>query len=177
MFIDQPIVPVGRVFVNSPGERDSIPGQVIPKIQKWHLTPPCLILTIIRDVSKVKLSNPVERSSAITYSLLQKLLKRDTSGLQVYFFTYFYLYKKDLFFMKDNYVVWSKCLFIFIFHSLLGYRRVMLDNFCSWHLSEQKKVTWSHKVTRFKETVITEGNGICDSCSNTERDCLRFTLY
>ena len=39
---------IGRVFANSPGDQSSIPGRVIPKTQKWHLIPPCLIHSIIR---------------------------------------------------------------------------------------------------------------------------------
>ena len=49
---------VGRVFVNSPGDRGSIPGRVIPKtFKKWYLIPHCLTLSIIRYVSRVKWSN------------------------------------------------------------------------------------------------------------------------
>ena len=47
-----------RVFANGPGDRGSVPGQVIPKTQKWYLMPPCLTLSIIRYGSRVKLSNP-----------------------------------------------------------------------------------------------------------------------
>ena len=53
------IGPVGRVFANGPGDRGSIPGRVIPKtLKKWYLIPPCLTLSIIRYVSRVKWSNP-----------------------------------------------------------------------------------------------------------------------
>ena len=44
---------VSRVFANRPGDWGSIPGQVIPKIQKWYLMPPWLILRIIRYGSRV----------------------------------------------------------------------------------------------------------------------------
>ena len=48
-----------RVFTNGPGDLDSIPGRVIPKTQKMVLLIlPCLTLSIIRYVSKVKWSNP-----------------------------------------------------------------------------------------------------------------------
>ena len=47
-----------RVFANGSGDPGSIPGQVIPKTQKWYLMPPCLTLSIIRYVSRVKWSNP-----------------------------------------------------------------------------------------------------------------------
>ena len=38
--------------------RCSIPGRVIPKIQKKYLMPPCLTVSIIRYRSRVKWSNP-----------------------------------------------------------------------------------------------------------------------
>ena len=45
------IGPVGKVFINGPGDRGSIPGRVIPKtFKKWYLIPPCLTLSIIRYV-------------------------------------------------------------------------------------------------------------------------------
>ena len=45
---------VVKVFVNGPGERDSIPDRVIPKSQKWYLMLPCFTLSIISYMSKVK---------------------------------------------------------------------------------------------------------------------------
>ena len=45
---------VGRVFANIPGDLDSIPGRVIPKTLKWYLIPPCLTLSKINYVSRVK---------------------------------------------------------------------------------------------------------------------------
>ena len=45
---------VGRVFANGPGDLGSIPGRVMPKTQKWYLIPPCLTLSNIRYVSRVK---------------------------------------------------------------------------------------------------------------------------
>ncbi len=35
------------VFANGLGDRDSIPGRIIPKTQKWYLMPPCLALSTI----------------------------------------------------------------------------------------------------------------------------------
>ena len=55
--IDQLIDLVGRVFAYGPGDLGSIPGHVIPKTQKWYLNPPCLTLSTIRYVSRVKWSN------------------------------------------------------------------------------------------------------------------------
>ena len=50
--------PLVIVFANSPGDRGSIPGWVIPKTQKWYLMCPCLTLSSIKNVSRVKWSNP-----------------------------------------------------------------------------------------------------------------------
>ena len=50
--------PMGRVFANGPGDLGSIPGCVIPKTLKWYLIPPCLTLSNIRYLSRVKWSNP-----------------------------------------------------------------------------------------------------------------------
>ena len=47
-----------RGFANGTRDRGSIPGWVIPKTQKWYLMPPCLTLSIIRYVSRVKWSHP-----------------------------------------------------------------------------------------------------------------------
>ena len=41
------------VCTNGPGDRGSIPGRVIRKIQKWYLMPLCLTLNIIRYGSRV----------------------------------------------------------------------------------------------------------------------------
>ena len=39
---------MSRVFANGPGNLGSIPGRIIPKIQKWFLMLACLTLSIIR---------------------------------------------------------------------------------------------------------------------------------
>ena len=55
---------MSRVFANSSRDRGSVPGRIIPKTQKkkkkknWYLMPPCLTLSIIRQGSRVKWSNP-----------------------------------------------------------------------------------------------------------------------
>ena len=49
---------MNRVFANGPGDQGPILGQVIPKTQKWYLMPPCLTLSMIRQGSRVKWSNP-----------------------------------------------------------------------------------------------------------------------
>ena len=51
---------MGRVFTNGSGDRCSIPGRVIPKTKKkkkCYLIPPCLTLSTIRHISRVKWSN------------------------------------------------------------------------------------------------------------------------
>ena len=50
-----------RVFANGAGPWVSIPGLVIAKTQKSFLMPPCLTLSILRYVSRVKSSNPGNR--------------------------------------------------------------------------------------------------------------------
>ena len=42
-----------RVFANGSRGCGSVPGQVIPKTQKWYLIPPCLTLSIIPYESRV----------------------------------------------------------------------------------------------------------------------------
>ena len=49
------------MFANGPGDQGSIPGQIISKIQKWHLMPPCLTLNIIWYRSRVKWRNLEKR--------------------------------------------------------------------------------------------------------------------
>ena len=44
--------------INGQGDRGSIPGRAIPKTQKLYLIPPCLTLSNIRYVSRVKWRNP-----------------------------------------------------------------------------------------------------------------------
>ena len=49
---------VGRVFANGPGDLGSIPGCVFQRLKKWYLIPPCLTLSNIKYVSRIKWSNP-----------------------------------------------------------------------------------------------------------------------
>ena len=46
------------MFTNDPGDPSSFSSRVIPKTQKWYLIRPCITLSIIRYVSRVKWSNP-----------------------------------------------------------------------------------------------------------------------
>ena len=57
---------MSRVFTNGQGDWGSIPGRVIPKTQKWYLMPPCLTLSIIREGSRLKWSNPENRVAPST---------------------------------------------------------------------------------------------------------------
>ena len=56
--LNQLIGLVGRVFANGQRDLGSIPGRIIPKTLKWYLIPPCLTLSNLRYISKVKWSNP-----------------------------------------------------------------------------------------------------------------------
>ena len=38
---------MSREFASGPVDQGSVPGWVIPKIQKWYLMPPCLTLSIV----------------------------------------------------------------------------------------------------------------------------------
>ena len=50
---------VDRVFTNGLGDMGSIPDRIMPKtFKKWYLIPPCLTLSNIKYVSRVKWSNP-----------------------------------------------------------------------------------------------------------------------
>ena len=57
---------VSIVLANDPTDRGSIPGGVIPKTQKWHFLPPCLTLSIKRQESRVKWSNPWKGVAPLT---------------------------------------------------------------------------------------------------------------
>ena len=52
--------PTGRIYTNGPGDQGSILGRTIPKTLKMVLIPPCLTLSNIRYVSRVKWSNQVK---------------------------------------------------------------------------------------------------------------------
>ena len=52
-----------NVFAIRPGELGSIPGRVIRKAQKWYSMPPCLTLSFIMYVTRVKWSNPEKEAT------------------------------------------------------------------------------------------------------------------
>ena len=61
--VEQPLITITPrstliwIFVIGPGDLGSITGRVIPKTLKWYLIPPCLTLSNIRYVSRVKLTS------------------------------------------------------------------------------------------------------------------------
>ena len=56
---------MSRVFPSGPEDRGSIPGQVVPKTQKWYLMPPSLTFRIISLRIKGKVERSREWSSAL----------------------------------------------------------------------------------------------------------------
>ena len=49
---------MGRVFTNGSGDRVQYQVRSNQRLKKWYLIPPCLTLSIIRYVIRVKWSNP-----------------------------------------------------------------------------------------------------------------------
>ena len=61
---------VGRVFANGPGDLGSIPGCVIPKTLKMVLDASLLNTQQYKVHMKGKVEQPMERSSALPYTLV-----------------------------------------------------------------------------------------------------------
>ena len=61
---------VGRVFANGPGDLGSIPGRVIPMIQKMVLDAALLNTQHYKVWIKGKVEQSKERSSALPYTLV-----------------------------------------------------------------------------------------------------------
>ena len=61
---------MSRVFANSPGDRGSIPGRVIPKTQKIVLDAALLSTQHYKVRIKGKVEHSKERSSALAYTLV-----------------------------------------------------------------------------------------------------------
>ena len=59
-----------KVFANSPGDRDSIPGRVIPKTQKMVRDIPLLSVQHYKVRIKGEGEQSKERSSAFPYTLV-----------------------------------------------------------------------------------------------------------
>ena len=69
-----------RVFANGPGDLGSIPGRVIPKTQKMVLDAILLNTQHYKVRIKGKIEQSRERSSALPYTSVQQLSKREPSG-------------------------------------------------------------------------------------------------
>ena len=70
MNVYQPIGLMSRVFANGPGDRDSIPGWVIPKTQKMVLDATLLNTQHYKVRIMVKVNQSWEQSSALPYTLV-----------------------------------------------------------------------------------------------------------
>ena len=71
---------VGTVFANGPGDLGSIPCRVIPKTLKMALDTSLLNTLQYKVHIKGKVKQSRERSSALPYTSVLKLLKRELSG-------------------------------------------------------------------------------------------------
>ena len=71
---------MSRVFANGLGDRGSIPGRVIIKTQKMVLDAGLLNTLNYKVWIKGKAEQFKERSNALAYTSVQKLLKRVHSG-------------------------------------------------------------------------------------------------
>ena len=69
-----------RVFTNGPGHLGSIPGRVIPKTQKMVLHASLLNTQHYKVWIKGKVGQSWELSSALPYTLVLYLLKREPPG-------------------------------------------------------------------------------------------------
>ena len=49
---------MSRVFANGPGDLGSLLGRVIPKTQKSYFKLACKALSFVKNVSRIKWSNP-----------------------------------------------------------------------------------------------------------------------
>ena len=71
---------VGRVFANGPGDLGSIPGRVIPKILKMVLDTSLLNTQQYKVCVKGIVEQSWEKSSALPYTSVLLLLKREPCG-------------------------------------------------------------------------------------------------
>ena len=71
---------MGRVFANGQGDLGSIPGHVIPKTLKMVLDTSLLNIQQYKVCIKGKVEQSRERSSALPYTSVLQLLKREPSG-------------------------------------------------------------------------------------------------
>ena len=141
---------MGRAFANGPGNLGSIPGHVIPKTQKWYLIPPCLTLSNIKYISRVKWSNPGKGVALSTTPRCSSYWKRSLLvtldyGCQLYYYMYvIYVLKRKL---EKEIGNRSVCWFLFYFGGTLSIMFIIV------------------------------GNEIWDLCSNPRWGCLCFFLH
>ena len=76
----QPIDLMGKVLANGTGDRVSIPGRFITKIQKLVLDSSLLNTQHYKVRIKGKVEQSSERYSAVPYISMLQLLKREPSG-------------------------------------------------------------------------------------------------
>ena len=90
---------VGRVFANGPGDQGSIPGRALPKSFKMTLDTSLLNTQQYKVRIKGKAKQSKERSSALPYTSVSLLWKREPSGHPrlwsptLLLLLYMYLYK------------------------------------------------------------------------------------
>ena len=73
------------MLANGTGDRSSIRDRVIPKTQKFYLMPPCLTLSIIRYVSRVKWSNSEKEVTPCPTPGVVIIVKRSYGSLTLLF--------------------------------------------------------------------------------------------
>ena len=71
---------MSRLFANSPRDRGSIPGRVIPKTQKMVLDATIHSTQDYKVSIKSKVDQSTEKSSSLSFILVYLLLKREPSG-------------------------------------------------------------------------------------------------
>ena len=71
---------MSRLFANSPRDRGSIPGRVIPKTQKMVLDATIHSTQDYKVSIKSKVDQSTEKSSSLPFILVYLLLKREPSG-------------------------------------------------------------------------------------------------
>ena len=85
-----------RVFANSPEDRGSNPGRVIPKTQKMVLDASSFNTQHFKVLIKVKVEKSRERSCALPYTSMLWLLKKGAFGLPSTTVANFTLLKTEL---------------------------------------------------------------------------------
>ena len=71
---------MGRVFLNGPGDLGSVPDRALPKTFKMLLDTSLLNTRQYKVCIEGKVGQSRERNSALPYTSVLKLLKRENSG-------------------------------------------------------------------------------------------------